>query len=377
MNITVIRYRTFLLVVWTVMATLLPPGAICWFVSGCQAAEEPDSKGIQLLETDAASTTACCTLWEINTRCIPSGTCLATCNQELVTYRFHDQCWTATSEAALRQEIEEHPAWTILFVHGNRTDVDLARRFATDLFVQLKCRSTGPIRLVCLSWPSEKPRRVALPSALVQQKKELIRQTGFQLVHFMHRCPSNSIQSMVGFSFGCAIISCALHLHSGGEICGFSAGNHGCQPCCAADPALCASEQPCCAAEGSIPWLRLGFIAPAMDRCALQPSGEYCCALDSVQKLINLYNSRDPVLRRFRFFDRENPVAAGYVGLMDTQFQPLAENSLLLQYDCRSIGATHALRDYDGCCAYGLLLDNILGGENPNIAQIPRLASPQ
>jgi len=246
-------------------------------------------------------------------------------------------------------EMQSHAAWTVLFVHGNRTSLESARSQSTAIFENLKQRSSGPIRFICLSWPSEKSKHSILPSVLVNEKKEVIRVTGLQLAKLLKRAPKDSIQGMLGFSFGCAVIGYALHLQAEEAVAGswqdYQEGH--------ADQTM----------QGPVPIIRLGFIAPAMDRCALQPSGEYCNAMDSVGHLVNLYNSRDPVLRRFRFFDRQKPIAAGYAGLLDTKFQPLASNTRVLQFDCKSIGATHALKDYFRCAAYGRLLDNVLGND--------------
>ena len=57
----------------------------------------------------------------------------------------------------------------------------------------------------------------------------------------------------------------------------------------------------------------MGPTARAFDSSALAPGGKFSEAMKSIDHLVNLYNSRDPILRRFRFFDRQNePVAAGF-----------------------------------------------------------------
>ena len=73
---------------------------------------------------------------------------------------------------------------------------------------------------------------------------------------------------------------------------------------------------------------------------------------------MNLYNSRDPILRRFRFLDRlSQPIAAGFAGI-ETAFtprviSPLAGQTTIRQYDCGGvIGTTHSERSYYGECPY-------------------------
>ncbi len=67
-------------------------------------------------------------------------------------------------------------------------------------------------------------------------------------------------------------------------------------------------------------------------------------AMQNVEELVNIYNSRDPVLRRFRFIDRvTTPIAAGFSGLADPRAtQPLQADARIAQYDCgEAVGTSH------------------------------------
>ncbi len=61
--------------------------------------------------------------------------------------------------------------------------------------------------------------------------------------------------------------------------------------------------------------IRVSLIAPAFDRNELNAGGDYELAMSRVERLVNLYNSSDPVLKRFRFIDVGSPVAAGFLGI--------------------------------------------------------------
>ncbi len=102
------------------------------------------------------------------------------------------------------------------------------------------------------------------------------------LAWILKQLRSQSRVSLLGFSYGARTVTGALHLDSGGFIPGLS------------------YSHPQSNRELSY---RLGLIAPAVDKKWLTPSGRYCCALTQVDGFVNLYNSRDPVLRRFRFID--------------------------------------------------------------------------
>ena len=140
----------------------------------------------------------------------------------------------------------------------------------------------------------------------------------------------------------------ALHLDSGGNIPGLS---------------FMTPEEP-----RLYPY-RLGLIAPAVDKKWLTPQGRYSSSLSQVDGFINLYNSRDPVLRRFRFIDTvTRPIAGGlngFDGLYDPRsVSPLASGATtnVRQFDCGAIiGTTHSEKSYLGKCPYfRLLLDNLL-----------------
>ncbi len=111
--------------------------------------------------------------------------------------------------------------------------------------------------------------------------------------------------------------------------------------------------------------VRVSLVAPAFDRTWLAEGREYAMAIESIDKLVNIYNSRDPVLRRFRFIDRvTTPIAAGFSGLADPRAtQPLQSDRRITQYDCQAAaGSSHdEMNYYRKCSAINNAIDNVLG----------------
>jgi hypothetical protein len=278
-------------------------------------------------------------LWEVSTRCASRSICCIAPTAPLPVTKLAGGCWVESSESELIQQMLNEPRWTILFVHGNRTNSQIARQHSLSLLRYLKNRSKQPVRLISVSWPSEKCTQVALPSQLVEQKKQLIRATAGHLSYLIDRLPEQEVDALVGFSFGCAVVASALHLKSGGDLGG------------------AAIQVP---PKSDTERYRVGLIAPAFERGAFSACGEFSRAAESIDSLVNLYNSQDPVLRRFRFFDREHPFAAGYAGLLDARFEPLSGTNRFSQFDCCGIGSTHGFNDYLGCPAFLWLLDSVL-----------------
>ncbi len=293
-------------------------------------------------------------LWEISTRCDP--TCMGAPDMQLPVHRFNNGFWEQSSEPDLRHHMAEQAAWSVVFVHGNMTEVDWSRSHSLDLFKKLTDRAEGPIRLICLSWPSENPKLWISPSRQMREKKSIVKANTFQLAYFLQRLGDGQPHGMIGFSLGAAVVAGAMHLNAGGDIGGVVLGESLSYP-------LRETLE-----------TRVGFVAPAFDRNALTANGEYCQMRCTFSSLVNLYNSRDPVMKRFRVFDHSTTLAAGYLGLFETKYRPLqadpAAGGQILQIDCRSIGATHAFKSYMCCCGFNTMIDNVLGKDASTTASV-------
>ena len=227
---------------------------------------------------------------------------------------------------------------TIIYVHGNFMERNNALERLRIVDRYLREQADRPYRLLMLSWPSQrekKPLRDALSNAESAECQSLY------LAWMLQRLRSEPQVSILGFSFGARTVTGGLHLDAGGVIPGFASA-----------PST---------NIGTFLKYRVGLVAPALDRNWIERNGRHQLALSHVDSLVNLYNSRDPILRRFRFLDRlSRPIAAGFSGftgvaaLVDPRATaPLTGQSRIRQYDCGSIiGTTHSEKSYYGECPY-------------------------
>ena len=227
---------------------------------------------------------------------------------------------------------------TIIYVHGNFMERNNALERLRIVDRYLREQADRPYRLIMLSWPSQrekKPLRDALSNAESAECQSLY------LAWMLQRLRSEPQVSILGFSFGARTVTGGLHLDAGGVIPGFASA-----------PST---------NIGTFLKYRVGLVAPALDRNWIERNGRHQLALSHVDSLVNLYNSRDPILRRFRFLDRlSRPIAAGFSGftgvaaLVDPRATaPLTGQSRIRQYDCGSIiGTTHSEKSYYGECPY-------------------------
>ncbi len=251
---------------------------------------------------------------------------------------------------------------TILYVHGNFMERNNALERVRIVDQYFKAQTDRPFRLIMLSWPSQrekKPLRDALSNAESAECQSLY------VAWMLQRLRNESQISLLGFSFGARAVTGGLHLDAGGMIPGYAI-----------------APSPKADAEMNY---RLGLVAPALDRNWIERNGRHNLALSHVESMINLYNSRDPILRRFRFIDRlSQPIAAGFAGfsgiaaLADPRATtPLSGQSRIRQYDCGSvIGTTHSEKSYYGECPYFRnmikhLLWKDLGESTCNAAIVP------
>ncbi len=227
---------------------------------------------------------------------------------------------------------------TIIYVHGNFMERNNALERVRIVDRYFKEQADRPYRLLMLSWPSQresKPLRDVLVNAESAECESLY------IAWMLQRLRNEPQVSILGFSFGARSVTGGLHLDAGGALAGLMKA-----PMPNTDPTM---------------KYRVGLVAPAMDRHWIEASGKHHLAMTHVESMVNLYNSRDPILRRFRFIDRlSSPIAAGFAGfagiagLADPRVTtPLAGQSRIQQYDCGSvIGTTHSEKSYYGECPY-------------------------
>ena len=261
-------------------------------------------------------------------------------NPNVEVNKWSGSCW-------LRSDVEEAmPSGgtgllTIVYVHGNFMERNNALERVRIVDRYLRAQTDRPYRLLMLSWPSQ---REAKPLREVRLNAESAECQSLYFAWMLRRIRNEPQVSLLGFSFGARAVTGGLHLDAGGVIPGYA---------CSPEPNMGPSLN-----------YRLGLVAPAIDRNWIERNGRHQLALTHIESMVNLYNSRDPILRRFRFMDRSSrPIAAGFsgfsgfsgiAGLTDPRATtPLTGQSRIRQYDCGSvIGTTHAEKSYYGECPY-------------------------
>lgn len=277
-------------------------------------------------------------VWELSTRHLPAANaCQPPDLERWQVHRFDGRCWQSASidEALHGSATSPLPPQVILYVHGNWMERSNARERVRIIDSYVARRSVGPYRLIMLSWPSERDERLLTD---VRHNAQRADTESHRLAALLDVWSLGGPQvSLLGFSFGARTVVGALHLHT--------------------------------VRRNVVGPYRVSFVAPAVDRDWLDPRGRYSQAFANVDQVVNLYNSRDPILRRFRFIDNlSRPIAAGFAGFEGVAdpraTAPLAagQSTRIRQFDCRSqIGVTHSERSYYGECPYfSTAIDNIL-----------------
>ena len=278
-------------------------------------------------------------IWEVSSRGLPD------CPNPFTVPTFAVQqhvggCWWSQSQQGLVEHLMSHPEQrVVIYVHGNWMPHPEARQRALTVYRHLVCTvSSGPICFIAYSWPSERQGRLARD---VEEKKTRLDADAFYFASLIRDLPLVHPIGYIGYSFGAAVVCGAQHLLAGGQLCQYHL------------PGGPNSPLPA----------HISLIAPAFDRQSLTSRGRYRLAIDEGDSLVNVYNSMDPILKRFRFFDRDSsPIAAGFMGLSEPRIgTPLSVDITVEQYDCCDIGRTHAELDYLRCRYMTRVFQNALG----------------
>jgi hypothetical protein len=256
--------------------------------------------------------------WIISTRHIDEIPCQALPSQVRVCHR-QGGCWRRSSLDAFLAG-HDPAAVTVFYVHGNRyrPDEAIERGKLVHGYLRQGAAGDAPIRFVIWSWPSQ-----PVPGLLydVRTKAERTDVEGLYLGTVLSRLPPDALVSLVGFSFGTRVISGSLHLLAGGQL-----------------------EGRALPAEYVMPRLPLRalLLAPAFQNTWLLPGNFHELALTQVERMLVLYNSADPVLRRYRLLSgTPDAQALGYTGLVGLErLGPLSRR--VEQWDLRSeVGHSH------------------------------------
>ena len=184
------------------------------------------------------------------------------------------------------RELFEDPAIadrpTVVFVHGNRTDLSYAIRRGSQAYRAFVAAdpSIGPVRFVVWAWPSERDSIGVRDFRLKAHRADL---EGCLFGTFLSRLPSHQPLNLIGYSYGSRIVLGGITMLTGRPL-------HGRQV-----------ELP---SDYVPPPIRVTLIAAATAPSSLLPGQLYGAAYELIDRLLLINNSDDRALRLYRFVDR-------------------------------------------------------------------------
>jgi hypothetical protein len=178
----------------------------------------------------------------------------------------------------------------VIYVHGNQVDPSDAISRVRKLRWQLTAdEDSRPVRVVLWSWPSSKIRG---PLNDYRTKAGRTSSESYYLGWFLQHYATDSDVSLVGFSLGGRIITGSLQLLDGGTLAGRRL-----------------AELP------PRRKVRVAMWAAAVDNQWLHSGRPHGRAVQGIDAMLNIYNTCDPALKRFRLVEKcGSPDAAGYCG---------------------------------------------------------------
>ncbi len=275
-------------------------------------------------------------IWLISTRgashaCGPEASLESLCYSRLE----EGGCWTpADAEAFAATDDVARP--TVVFLHGNRTDVGWAVRKGIFTYDVIRSASgCRPMRYVIWSWPAERMCRGFKKDA--QLKTDFGDVECHYLARWLDSLRPEVKVSLVGHSLGPRIITGALHLLAGGEV-----GGQGLPP-----------ETVAAWSGGKRKPVRAVLLASAIDADGLAPGGCNDRALSLVDRMLITRDGCDRVLRWYPHMnDGCGPQAMGLVGPCGIGD---AKNVEVVDVTCQ-VGKIHDWRPYcvapSVCCRW-------------------------
>jgi esterase/lipase superfamily enzyme len=219
---------------------------------------------------------ACGPFWVISTRQLP-GFCDCRASDGRFDVGFYPTCGSpvpATIDDFLATD--DPRTLTVIFIHGNGVDCDLAISEGRKLYAQLLACGSPSIRFVIYSWPSEYQG-----GRLRSDLDAKFRRTDAEMLYFAYLVdlisPDAPITS-IGYSYGARVVTGGLHLLGGGAI-----------NCQTLSVRKYPARQP----------LRVILLAAAVEYDVLGVGGLHGNALSEVSRMSILINPDDRVLNLF------------------------------------------------------------------------------
>ena len=185
---------------------------------------------------------------------------------------------------------------TCFWIHGDRVEEDHAFEIGKTVYEEMvvKADSVAPVRFVIWSWPSAQEIH-GRPVKDARIKAERTNSASYCLGWTLNEVHPETPVSLVGFSFGANVLSGAVDVIAGGDVCGYGIKLNN---------SRCASRY------------QVVLMAAAMDCNALRPGGEHGQAMNRISELLLLNNYQDWVLRRYHRLNKgSGSQALGYAGL--------------------------------------------------------------
>ena len=232
-------------------------------------------------------------IWYVTTRHLPQYENFQQSIDKIGYYKMEGKAWNkkAPTEFHSAEDID-----TMIVVHGSPASVSLVSEVCLDVYQHIQAvipESKTRMRFVIWSWPAD--RQV---TGLVKEfRDQAIRSQpqGYYLGHVIDRCREKNDTVVVGYSMGARVASCALHLLAGG------------------DSEFAPEIKP--VSNNKVSYL---IVAGAINRDWLEPNQHFGKALTMTDRFLNIYNSTDPLLKRYpKLYPKEKsrPDATGYKGL--------------------------------------------------------------
>ena len=158
-------------------------------------------------------------MWLVSTRATPHCCDFAGAEGTIRYWRLNEQCQWAPADAAACRAEDDRNLPTVIFIHGNRTNVDEAVDKGSHVR-RLLCEAAAgkPFRYVIWSWPSDRVGRCNRPD--IRLKAAYSDVESYYLAHWLGKLKPDVPVCLIGHSFGPRIITGALHLLAGGELAG-------------------------------------------------------------------------------------------------------------------------------------------------------------
>ncbi len=304
-------------------------------IDGPSDVTSPDGAIVDPVSDEASSTSECGLrdgdeLWLVSSRDIGCPGC----DLAGLRYRRREGDRWELRDRGLFEEpaIADRP--TVVFVHGNRTDLSYAIRRGNQAYRAFVAAdpTIGPVRFVVWAWPSERDSIGVRDFRLKAHRADL---EGCLFGTFLARLPSHQPLNLIGYSYGSRIVLGGITMLTGRPL-------HGRQV-----------ELP---PDYVPPPIRVTLIAAATAPSSLLPGQLYGSAYELIDRLLLINNSDDRALRLYRFVDRAASMPA--LGSSGLAVRRLVDGGLRVEQRdvAAQVGSQHKIDLYFGSPTVGRLV---------------------